>query len=302
MGRRELDAAAITDPRLRASYAACKKINAAHGKTYYLATLLLPPAKRPYVHSLYAFARYADEIVDALDGQAASERSRALTELADRFFTDLARGSSVHPVCAATVDTALRWGIPKAHFEAFIESMQMDLHIDHYDTYADLEKYVYGSAAVIGLQMVPILEPSSDAAYGYAKDLGFAFQLANFIRDVGEDLERNRIYLPLDELAAFGVSADDVRARIVTDDLRRALQFQIDRVRRLEAEARPGVTLLAPDSQPCIETARILYCGIVDEVEKIDYQVFDKRATVPLTRRLRVALPAWRQARRARHR
>lgn len=302
MSSRELDAAGITDARLRASYARCKKINAAHGKTYYLATLLLPPAKRPYVHSLYAFARYADEIVDSLDAQPVVERSAALTDLADRFFADLARGSSDHPVCAATVDTALRWQIPTEHFEAFIESMQMDLHIDHYDTYAELEKYVYGSAAVIGLQMVPILEPTSNEAYGYAKDLGFAFQLANFIRDVGEDLQRNRIYLPLDELARFDVSAADVRARVVTDNFREALKFQIDRVRQLEAESRPGIAMLSPDSQPCIETARILYYGIVDEVEKIDYQVFDKRAKVPLGRRLRVALPAWRQARRARHR
>jgi phytoene synthase len=299
---RQLDAAGITDPELRASYEYCKKINAEHGKTYYLATLLLPPQKRPFVHSLYAFARYADEIVDSLDSQPVEQRSQALTDLADRFFVDLARGSSAHPVCAATVDTALRWGIPTAHFEAFIESMQMDLYIDHYDTYADLEKYVYGSAAVIGLQMVPILEPSSERAYGYAKDLGFAFQLANFIRDVGEDLQRQRIYLPLDELASFGVSPEDVRARVVTDQFREALKFQIARVRRLESASRPGIELLAPDSQPCIETARILYCGIVDEVEKIDYQVFTKRAKVPLARRLAVAVPGWQKARRARRR
>ena len=302
MRSRQLDAAGITDPGLRASYLRCKRINSEHGKTYYLATLLLPPAKRPYVHSLYAFARYADEIVDSLDDQPVAQRSAALTELADRFFTDLARGSSEHPVCAATVDTALRWNIPTAHLEAFIESMQMDLHIGHYDTYADLEKYVYGSAAVIGLQMVPILEPSSERAYGYAKDLGYAFQLANFIRDVGEDLDRERIYLPLDELAQFGVTAADVRSRVVTDQFREALKFQIARVRRLESASRPGIELLSPDSQPCIETARILYCGIVDEVEKNDYQVFTTRAKVPLGRRLAVAIPGWQKARRARRR
>lgn len=297
-----MDAAGITDPRLRASYRRCQKINAKHGKTYYLATLLLPPAKRPFVHSLYAFARYADEIVDSLDTKPVVERSAALQDLAARFFTDLERGSSYHPICAATVDTALRWNIPREHFEAFIESMQMDLTIDHYDTYEDLTKYVYGSAAVIGLQMVPILEPTSDEAFRYAKDLGFAFQLANFIRDVGEDLDRNRIYLPLDELAEFGVSAADVRTRLMTPKLREALKFQVARVRRLEEDSRPGIAMLAPDSQPCIETARVLYCGIVDEVEKIDYQVFEKRAKVPLSRRLAVAVPAWRKARRARHR
>lgn len=302
MGRRTLDAAGITDPVLRASYQECQRVNSEHGKTYYLATLLLPPAKRPYVHALYAFARYADEIVDSTDNRPTAERSAALTELADRFFADLARGTSDHPICAATVDTVRRWEIPTAHFEAFIESMQMDLSIDHYDTYADLDRYVYGSAAVIGLQMIPILGPTDPAAYDYARDLGAAFQLANFIRDVGEDLERNRIYLPLDELAMFGVSPDDVRARAVTDNFRKAMAFQIARVRDLEERSRPGIALLAPESQPCIETARILYCGIVDEVEKIDYQVFTKRAKVPLGRRVAVALPAWNKARRARHR
>ncbi|NQU37099.1 MAG: phytoene/squalene synthase family protein [Actinobacteria bacterium] len=300
MTKRELSAAGIANPALAASYNHCRRINAAHGKTYYLATLLLPPAKRPYVHALYGFARYADDIVDSLDDKPVSQRSAALAELADRFFIDLERGHSDHPVCAATVDTALRWGIDTEYFEAFIDSMQMDLHIDHYDTYADLETYVYGSAAVIGLQMVPILEPSDRRAFDYAKDLGIAFQLANFIRDVGEDLERNRIYLPLDELAEFGVSADDVRARVVTPQLRAALAAQIDRVRRLEEQSRPGIAMLAPDSQPCIETARVLYCGIVDEVENIDYEVFTKRAKVPLNRRLAVAVPAWRKARRAR--
>lgn len=302
MGRRTLDAAGISDPVLRESYRQCQRVNSEHGKTYYLATLLLPPAKRPYVHALYAFARYADEIVDSTDARPIPERSAALTELADRFFADLARGSSAHPICAATVDTVKRWNIPTEHFEAFIESMQMDLSIDHYDTYADLDRYVYGSAAVIGLQMIPILEPSDSAAFDYARDLGAAFQLANFIRDVGEDLDRNRIYLPLDELAMFGVSPQDVRARQVTENFREALAFQIARVRNLEQRSRPGIAMLSEDSQPCIETARILYCGIVDEVEKIDYQVFTKRAKVPLGRRIAVAVPAWQKARRARHR
>lgn len=296
MGRRELDAAGITNPTLRLSYRECQRVNSAHGKTYYLATLLLPPAKRPYVHALYAFARYADEIVDSIGSTSTSQRATALTDFADGFMADLKRGYSDHPISAATIDTVNRWEIPADYFVAFIESMQMDLTIDHYDTYADLNTYIYGSAAVIGLQMIPILEPTDEAAYGYARDLGSAFQLANFIRDVGEDLERNRIYLPLDELAKFGVSANDVRARVVTDNLRAALDFQIKRVRDLEERARPGIAMLDPTSQPCIETARVLYCGIVDEVEKIDYQVFDKRATVPLRRRIAVAVPAWRKA------
>jgi phytoene synthase len=131
-------------------------------------------------------------------------------------------------------------------------------------------------------------------------DLGVAFQLANFIRDVGEDLDRGRLYLPLADLAQFGLSRSDLEQRVVTEPVRELLAFEIERVRRLEQASRPGIALLSPDSQPCIDAARVLYCGIVDAVEKIDYQVFSERATVSVPRRAQVALPAWFRAVRAR--
>jgi phytoene synthase len=202
----------------------------------------------------------------------------------------------------ALVDTVRTWAIPTEHFEAFLHSMRMDLTVTEYATYDDLFEYVYGSAAVIGLQMVPILEPTSPEAYPRAQDLGVAFQLANFIRDVGEDLQRGRVYLPMDELAEYGVTREVLERRVATPEVKAALRQQVARVRRLEESSRSGIALLAPDSQPCIEAARILYCGIVDQVERIDYEVFDHRATVPLRRRLAVAGPAWVRARRARGR
>ena len=301
MSARDLDAAGIHDPYLRESYERCRQLNASHGKTYYLATLLLPPEKRPYVHALYGFARYADEIVDDLSSTLTEDqKAQWLHDWGQAFLDDADRGWSDDPVCMAAVDTVQRWQIPRAHFEAFLHSMAMDLTVTEYRTYEDLYEYVYGSAAVIGLQMVPILEPSSAEAYDRATDLGVAFQLANFIRDVGEDLERGRVYLPLDELAQFGVTRADLEARVLTPAIRQALAFQVQRVRELEERSRPGVAMLAPSSRDCIEAARVLYCGIVDEVERNDYDVFDRRATVPLTRRLAVAFPAWRRARRAR--
>ncbi len=301
MSRRDLDRAGITDPGMRASYERCRELNAQHGKTYYLATLLLPPAKRPYVHALYGFARYADEIVDDL-ASTLTEQEKAdwLGRWSDQFFVDLRRGHSDDPVCRAVVDTVQRWDIPVEHFEAFLHSMRMDLTVTEYASYDDLYTYVYGSAAVIGLQMVPILEPTSPEAYPHATELGVAFQLANFVRDVGEDLERGRVYLPLEDLERFGVSRADLEQRVVTPEIRAALEFQIARVRELEEASRVGITMLHPSSQPCIEAARVLYCGIVDAVEDIDYQVFTERATVSQRRRLQVALPAWREARRAR--
>lgn len=299
MSLNDLDAAGIVDPQLRESYELCRALNKQHGKTYYLATLLLPPEKRPYVHALYGFARYADEIVDDLASTLTDEeKALALKTWGDNFLELFESGETTDPVCIAVLDTVRRWSIPKAHFEAFLHSMTMDLTVTEYQTYEDLYEYVYGSAAVIGLQMVPILEPTDQAAYQFATDLGVAFQLANFIRDVGEDLDRGRVYLPLEELAQFGVSREMLEQRVLTPEITKALKFQIRRVRELEEKSRAGIAMLHPAAQPCIETARILYCGIVNAVEDIDYDVFNKRATVSLFRRLAVALPAWRKARK----
>ena len=297
MSRRELLAAGITDPALQDSFEKCRILNSAHGKTYYLATLLLAPEKRPFVHALYGFARYADEIVDDLSSTLTGEqKAEWLTSWSDKFLEDFDSGTSEDEICKATIYTAKKFNIPKAHFEAFIHSMKMDLTTTSYETFDDLYEYVYGSAAVIGLQMVPILEPSSEDAYKYATDLGIAFQLANFIRDVGEDLERGRIYLPLSELRQFGVTPQTLETGKVTDDLRNALRFQIARVHDLEKSSRAGISLLSPASQPCIDAARILYCQIADEVEKIDFDVFRKRAKVSMFRKMTVAGRAWLQA------
>ena len=275
---------------LQASYAECKRLNALHGKTYYLATLLLPKSKRPYVHALYGFARYADEIVDDLASTlTVDEKAKALSSWGDKILDDLASGRSDDAVGRALIDTVNHFNIPHAHFEAFLHSMTMDLTVTEYQTYEDLLEYVYGSAAVIGLEMVPVLGVLEEGAYECAKKLGIAFQLANFIRDVGEDLDRGRIYLPLDELAQCGVSRQMLEARVLTPQIIEALKFQIARVRQLQAEATPGIKMLEAASRPCIEAASTLYCGIVDEVEKIGYDIFNKRAKTSTARRLRVA-------------
>jgi phytoene synthase len=294
----ELTAAGITDPRLRASYAECKRLNSLHGKTYFLATLLLPKEKRPYVHALYGFARYADEIVDDLNSTLSdSEKADALNSWGNQVLQDLQAGSSEDPIAAALVDTAIKFDIPIDYFKAFLHSMKMDLTITEYQTYQDLYEYVYGSAAVIGLQMVHILGTVSASDLAEAKiaaeKLGVAFQLANFIRDVGEDLDRGRVYLPLSELAANGVTRTMLEDKVVTDEIKSALKEQIRRVRRLKEESNSGIKLLSPGSRDCIMAASELYCGIVDEVEKINYEVFTKRAKTSSWRRLKVAGPAY---------
>jgi phytoene synthase len=286
----ELTAAGITDPDLRASYAECKRLNALHGKTYFLATLLLPKAKRPFVHALYGFARYADEIVDDLASELSlEEKAQALSTWGDGVLADLKKGTSDDHVGRALIDTVKRFDIPHEHFEAFLHSMTMDLTVQEYETFEDLLEYVYGSAAVIGLEMVPILGPLHIDAYEAAKKLGIAFQLANFIRDVDEDLDRGRVYLPIKELAQFGVTREMLEERVLTPEIIEALKFQIARVRQLQAEAAPGIAMLEATSRPCIEAASTLYCGIVDEVEKIGYDIFNQRAKTSTARRMRVA-------------
>ena len=203
--------------------------------------------------------------------------------------SDLENGGSSDAIGKAFVDTVTRFKIPHSHFTAFFHSMEMDLSITTYESYESLMEYVYGSAAVIGLQMVPVLGSTSPAADEAAMKLGIAFQLANFIRDVAEDLDRGRIYLPLNELARHGVDRAMLEKRILTPEIEAALKEQIARVRRLQDEAAPGIKLLSRQSQPCIEAASELYCGIVDEVERIGYDVFIKRAKTSTLRRIRVA-------------
>jgi phytoene synthase len=297
---RALDAAGITDPVLRSAFEECRRLHAAHGKTYYLATLLLPPAKRPYVWALYGFARYADEFVDSLD----SPDPQALLDWGSAFLGgltgDQASHGPAHPVSLAMTHTIRRWRIPRAHVEAFLESMRMDITVSGYATYSDLEKYMYGSASVIGLQMLPILDPVTPEAGPRARALGEAFQMSNFIRDVGEDLKRGRVYLPQEELDLFGVTREILARGVVTPSVRELLRFEIERTRGLYAFAEPGIEMLHPTSRDCVRTAFTLYRRILDAVEAAHYQVLTQRVTVPLARRLAVAVPAARRAQQVR--
>ncbi len=300
----ELDAAGITSPALRHAYARCRRLNAAHGKTYYLATLLLPPAKRPYVHALYGFARHVDDIVDDFAGTP-EERAADLIRWSDDFLTDLDWGTTSDPVARAVMDTIRRWDVPHSYFADFCESMRMDITVTEYDTFEDLQKYMWGSAAVIGLEMLPILGRADestgwDELAPYATDLGVAFQLTNFIRDVGEDLRRGRIYLPQESLRMFGVDRDRLLRGRVDEPIKNLLAYEIERTRDVYRRAEPGIPLVHPTSQDCLRVAATLYGEILDRVEAEDYQVLAGRATVPLARRARVAAAGLSRARSAR--
>jgi phytoene synthase len=296
----ELNAAGVTDRELRASYARCRAINARYGRTYFLATRLLAPARRPAVHALYGFARLADEIVD--DPRApADRRGGRLDELAGELGRTLT--GEPHPVLSALADTVRSYRIEPALFTEFLDSMRMDLTVTEYRTFADLGRYTRGSAAVIGLQMLPVLGTVSRTgsstvdAVEAAAAMGEAFQLTNFLRDVGEDLDRGRLYLPADELAAFGVDRNLLcwshRTGRPDQRIRRALAHLVAHNRAVYRRAEPGIDTLAPESRPCVRTAMRLYAGILTEIVHAGYDVLGQRATVPLGRRLAVALPGY---------
>lgn len=294
----ELDAAGVMDPSLREAYRQCREINARDGKTFFLATRLLAPAQRPAVHALYGFARRADDILDEFDDSRGDEvRAQQLQQFSTQLFNSLVENQATadDPTLTAVVHTARRYDIGWQLFDDFLASMRMDLTVTDYPDRPSLERYMYGSAEVIGLQMLPILGtvgPREDAAPAAAA-LGKAFQLTNFLRDVDEDLDRGRVYLPADELAAHDVDRDVLTwcqtNRRIDARVRRALQEQHAITRRVYAAARPGVAQLAPASRPCVETALKLYSEILDQIEEMDFEIFTQRASVGKGRRLAVA-------------
>ncbi|MCX6520123.1 MAG: phytoene/squalene synthase family protein [Actinobacteria bacterium] len=270
---RAADAAVTLDE----SYARCKELNKRYGTTYYWSTKVLPRVKQHHVWALYAFCRYADDIVDDLGPAPVEQRAAALAAFGDRFFADVAAGRSDEPVLKAVVHTVKAFDIDVDCFRRFLRSMTMDLTVASYDTWDDLLGYMDGSAAVIGEMMLPILEPLRPEALQHARDLGNAFQLTNFLRDIAEDLDRGRQYVPQEDLRRFGVDLADQR---VTPEFVALMQFEIERCRALYASADLGTSMLPPQSARCIGAARELYSRILVKIEEQRYDVFGSRARV----------------------
>jgi phytoene synthase len=279
---------------LAAAYERCRALHREHGRTYYLATKLLPAWKRRHVHALYGFTRYADEIVDRTGALTPQQRATELADWSAEFVAGLRGKATDDPLLPAVLHTIQVFDIDLEDFRKFLDSMAMDLTVTGYATYDDLLRYMEGSAAVIGTMMLPILETSDRAAAGEpARQLGLAFQLTNFIRDVAEDLERGRVYLPQEDLDAFGVSRADLHNALdeqaSSQPIKDLIRYELGRARQHYAAAAPGIPMLAPGSQSCMRAAYRIYGGILDEVEAQDFDVFVRRAAVPKLRRLAVA-------------
>ncbi|GGN20436.1 phytoene synthase [Lentzea pudingi] len=273
------------------AYASCRRVNARYGRTFFLATTLLRPEQRPAVHALYAFARWADEIVDAA---GVADRAGELDRL-ERLLDE----EPSNPVLHALADTTRRYDIDRSLFAEFLASMRMDLSVTEYADLGALGVYMRGSAEVIGLQMLPVLGTvvPREEAEPYAARLGTAFQLTNFLRDVGEDLDRGRVYLPLDVLTAHGVDRELLQwcrlRKRANDRVQRALDDLVAHSHAMYQSAEPGIGMLSAASRPCVRVAYTLYRDILGLV---GCEVLWRRVAVPNSRRLAVAVPGAAQA------
>jgi 15-cis-phytoene synthase len=272
---------------LNAAYDYCDHFTALNSRSFHLASSLLPAGKRRAVRALYAFCRVSDDIVD----QSGAERSQQL---------DVWRrhATATHPhaddfVAVAWADARLRYHVPARYAEQLIDGVARDLHQTRYDTFAELTAYCYGVASTVGLMSMHIIGFAGPEALPFAIKLGVALQMTNILRDVGEDWRIGRVYLPQGELAAFGLSEDDLAAGVVTEKWRNFMRFQIDRNRRLYAESMPGIAMLNDDGRFAIGAAAELYRGILDAIERADYDVFTHRAYVGTWGKLRMLPGIW---------
>ena len=282
----------MTDALAR-GYAECTRLTRAYGTTYYWGALLLPRPQRRHVHAVYALCRLADDIVDAPGATTGdtSDTRAALTEFRRRFERALAGDPQPgDDVLAAVAHTVTSRGIAHECFDRFFDAMAMDLDVTRYETFDDLCGYMEGSAAVIGEMMLPVLEPTSPDAFEPARALGLAFQLTNFLRDVGEDLDRGRVYVPQADLRRFGA---DPSRRVVDEPWRAVMRFEIERNRELYRQAERGIGYLPPASARCVATAHRLYSAILGRIEARDYDVFSGRARVPSAAKAATALRAF---------
>lgn len=259
---------------LHKAIAVCEAITAEYSRSFYLASSLLPGDKRQAMRVLYAFCRIADNLADE-DVEEPDTKLRQLRQaiLGNR---DIAGGM----VLTAWDDIRARYQIPLLYAEQLLDGVELDLERRRYLNFNELSVYCYGVASTVGLMSMHITGYTDKRAFPYAIKLGVALQLTNILRDVGEDWSADRLYLPLDELAAFDLDENDLAAGKVDQRWRNFMRFQIDRARRLYAEAMPGISLLNPDGRFAVSAAAFLYKGILDDIEKHDFDVFNRRAFV----------------------
>jgi 15-cis-phytoene synthase len=266
---------------LGASYEHCRRLHRRFDPTYYWATRRLPEEVRPAVHALYAFVRTADEIVD---GPGRPPRPEARRAALDRREEELARAvsgrSSRDPVVTALVDAADRHELPLSELELYFESMRADCGSVRIATWSELERYMLGSAGSVGSILAVLLDVPGGQRDSFVR-LALAFQLTNFIRDVRQDWELDRVYLPAEDLERFGVSTREIARRQPSAGFRRLLALQVGRARALFAESSPAAEVVSPGVRRGMLMARSVYGAVLDRAEHLNFDVLSRRTDLP---------------------
>jgi phytoene synthase len=268
-------------------YRHCRDVTCSNSKTFYLSSLFLAPEKRRAVWAVYAFCRTADDIVDQVT--PASERLAAI-DCWERALLAAYNGRPADRIMVALYDAVGRFDIPLQPALDLLRGARLDITVRRYATYDALREYCYLVASTVGLLTSPILGYTAAAALDYGVALGRAMQMTNILRDVGEDARMGRIYLPLDEMQQFGYTESSLFEEVVDDAFVALMKFQIERVRRLYAEAEPGITLLAPESCYTVRLALTLYRQILRSIEDNRFDVYSKRAYVPFRSKMFAAM------------
>lgn len=262
---------------------------AAGSKSFYFATRFFPPRLARAAHAVYWFCRHTDDLVD--EAPSVEAGAVALEEWEQALARAWEAGGSADPILRIFVETAHGFGIPRAYPFGLIEGMRMDLRGTHYTDFESLRVFCYHVASVVGLMMCHVIG-FRDPAPAHAIDLGIAMQLTNILRDVGEDLRRGRIYLPTEDLERFGYRAEELRDAVIDDRFRSLMRFEMERAEAYYRRAEPGIAMLHSDGQFAVRVAAEVYRGILREIEQNGYDVFERRAVVPPSRK------AWITARR----
>ena len=270
------------------SYAWCRNLTKRTAKNFYYSFLVLPRQQRKAMDALYAFMRVTDDLADE-PGELEVKR-RALREW--RGALDLAlAGNYSHPCHAALHDTVNRYGIPSRYLHDVIDGVEIDLEPIPFATFDDLYPYCYRVASAVGLACIHIWGFHGEAAKKYAEAAGIAFQLTNVLRDLGEDLDNGRVYLPLDEIERFGCPPEKWRER--GDDFRRLMRFQVERARNYYGEAERLLPFLSAPGRAVFQVMTRIYRGLLEEIESRNYDVFSKRVRLSRWRKVRWLLTAF---------
>jgi 15-cis-phytoene synthase len=278
---------------LSASRDICRKLTRHHAKSFYFASHVLPAQKRNDAYAVYAFCRHVDDQIDLAPDESA--RARALPELGHLLQSAYQPGEDAAltqslPWLRAFRDTIQRRAIPSAYFVDLLKGVEMDRGRVRLQTWEELDRYCYHVASVVGLIMVHVLTKPAPEMLKPARDLGTAMQLTNILRDIAEDWKRDRLYLPAVELKKFGLTADDIAQQRADDSFRAMMRFQVDRARAYYSSAERGMAMLPADgSRFCARLMSVIYGGILDEIERADFQVYRGRARVSFRRKLRLA-------------